>query len=525
MSQSGSHNTPLPNPETEQSVLGAILVWPEVLDRIADLIAPEDFYREAHGRIYQVMLDLYGRSEPVDLVTVNALLKERGQLEGVGGPVFLAGLSEQVGFATNGEFYAHLVREQSTIRKIIDFGQELSDLGRKPGTPSKDLLQFIESRQHDLSSRNGFKDNAFDLRALTPISEWLKSPPPPRDYLFKGVLPAGIVGAVVAIGGTGKGYLLNFIGLSLATGLKVGPLEPTKKFKVVYLAAEDDQDELKRRTISTMKEVWPGEPPPEVDNFIPISVFGKLGPLMQLDMAKNPVSAPAYDWLCRTLENLKDIEVVILDPKSMLYGLVENDNDHNSAWIKCLASIARRFKITIIFAHHESKARAGTQDQASSRGGGALTDGCRWVANIRTMDPKTAEKFQVADPHKFVEMDVTKSNYAPKLPGPVYFRRGTGGALAYVDLAAKRVQELARKLVRLLDSEDEPFSRNDLIYEKRGKVIADALKEAVQGFNRIKDINHAVDFAIESEWLLEIHKKGNKGRGKSILRVTEMGRL
>ena len=58
------------------------------MDRIADLIAPEDFYREAHGRIYQAMLDLYGRGEPVDLVTVSALLKERGKLEGVGGPVF-----------------------------------------------------------------------------------------------------------------------------------------------------------------------------------------------------------------------------------------------------------------------------------------------------------------------------------------------------------------------------------------------------------------------------------------------------
>ena len=98
--------TPPANPEAEQSVLGAILVRPEVLDRVADVIGPADFYREAHGRIYQAMLDLYGRGEPVDLVTVTALLKERGQLEGVGGPVFLAGLSEQVGFATNADYYA-----------------------------------------------------------------------------------------------------------------------------------------------------------------------------------------------------------------------------------------------------------------------------------------------------------------------------------------------------------------------------------------------------------------------------------
>jgi RecA-family ATPase len=364
-----------------------------------------------------------------------------------------------------------------------------------------------------------------DYHEITPTSEFIKNPPPNREYLFKNLLPSGIVAGVIAVGGTGKGYLMNLIGLSLATGLKVGPLEPTRKFKVLYLPAEDDQEELKRRTISTMKGVWLGEPPPEVDNFIPLSVFGKLGPLMQLDMSKNPVNAPAYDWLCKTLEKLSDVEVVILDPKSMFYGLVENDNDHNAAWVKCLASIARRFKITIIFAHHESKARAGSQDQASSRGGGALTDGCRWVANIRTMDPKTAEKFQISDPDNFIELCITKSNYAPKLPEPVYFRRGLGGALRHVDLAAERVQELARKLVELLATEGESFSRNDLIQEQKGKGISDELKKVAQRFNRIKDVNRAVDFAMEAGWLSETYQKGKKGRGKSILQITKMGRM
>ncbi len=118
--------TPPANPEAEQSVLGAILVRPEVLDRVADLLEPPDFYREAHGRIYQAMLDLYGRGEPVDLVTVTALLKERGQLEGAGGPVFLASLSEQVGFATNADYYAHLVHDKAILRRLLDTTQEIA---------------------------------------------------------------------------------------------------------------------------------------------------------------------------------------------------------------------------------------------------------------------------------------------------------------------------------------------------------------------------------------------------------------
>ncbi|MGA9756530.1 MAG: replicative DNA helicase [Desulfobaccales bacterium] len=137
--------TPPANPEAEQSVLGAILVRPEAMDRIADLIAPEDFYREAHGRIYKAMLDLYGRGEPVDLVTVSALLKERGQLEGVGGPVFLAGLSEQVGFATNAEYYASLVRDKAVLRRLLDCAQEIASACL---APVENVAEFLDRAEH-----------------------------------------------------------------------------------------------------------------------------------------------------------------------------------------------------------------------------------------------------------------------------------------------------------------------------------------------------------------------------------------
>jgi replicative DNA helicase len=93
--------TPPANLEAEQSVLGAVLLRAQALDQVADILRPEDFYRSAHGHIFQAMLDLWNRGEPVDLVTVTALLRERGRLEDVGGPVFLAALSEHVGTAAN----------------------------------------------------------------------------------------------------------------------------------------------------------------------------------------------------------------------------------------------------------------------------------------------------------------------------------------------------------------------------------------------------------------------------------------
>lgn len=136
--------TPPASPEAEQSVLGAILVRPEVLDRVADLIEPGDFYQQAHGRIFQAMLDLYGRGDPVDLVTVTALLDERGQLEGAGGPVFLAGLSEQVGFATNADYYAGLVHDKAILRRLLDTTQEIAG---SCFAPVEDVGEFLDAAE------------------------------------------------------------------------------------------------------------------------------------------------------------------------------------------------------------------------------------------------------------------------------------------------------------------------------------------------------------------------------------------
>ncbi len=138
---------PPASPEAEQSVLGAILVRPEVLDELCDRLNPGDFYREAHGRIYRVMLGLYNQEKPVDLVSVSERLREVGWLEGVGGPVFLAGLSEQVGFSTNALYYAEIVTDKALLRRLLDTTQEISGacLGQV-----EDVHAFIEAAEEKI---------------------------------------------------------------------------------------------------------------------------------------------------------------------------------------------------------------------------------------------------------------------------------------------------------------------------------------------------------------------------------------
>jgi replicative DNA helicase len=162
--------TPPAHQEAEQSVLGAILVRPEVLDTLADMLRPGDFYREAHGLIYRAILDLYGRGEPVDLVTVSAHLKERGKLEAVGGPAFLAGLSEEVGFATNAGYYARLVSDKAVLRRILDCSQEIAAACLAPVENVPEFLDRAEQKVFDVVHG----DRGGDM-AMAPLGDLAKA--------------------------------------------------------------------------------------------------------------------------------------------------------------------------------------------------------------------------------------------------------------------------------------------------------------------------------------------------------------
>ena len=159
--------TPPANLEAEQSVLGAILVRPEVLDEVSDLLVADDFYKEAHGRIYKTMLDLYGKNDPVDLVTVCALLKERSQLEGVGGAVFLAGLSEEVGFAVNAPYYAKLVRQKAMLRRLLDATQEIAGACLAPVDDADVFIDQAESKIFQIKESREIQA-AYSLDDLVP---------------------------------------------------------------------------------------------------------------------------------------------------------------------------------------------------------------------------------------------------------------------------------------------------------------------------------------------------------------------
>ena len=89
-----TYKVPPHNLEAEQTILGGILINNDALNQVVDILSGEDFYREAHAQIFEGMLTLYNRDDPVDLITLSQVFKERGALDKVGGTDYLASLAE-----------------------------------------------------------------------------------------------------------------------------------------------------------------------------------------------------------------------------------------------------------------------------------------------------------------------------------------------------------------------------------------------------------------------------------------------
>jgi replicative DNA helicase len=114
--------TPPQDLAAEQSVLGGMLLSKDAIADVVEVLRGPDFYRPAHELVYEAILDLYGRGEPADAVTVAAELVKRGEMGRVGGAPYLHNLLQSVPTAANAGYYARIVRETAILRRLIEAG-------------------------------------------------------------------------------------------------------------------------------------------------------------------------------------------------------------------------------------------------------------------------------------------------------------------------------------------------------------------------------------------------------------------
>jgi len=142
---------PPQNIEAEQSILSAILIDNNTLPEVIEILSEKDFYREAHQKIFAAMLDLFERNEPADLITLKNILKERGQLESMGGATYLSELVDTVPMATNAAHYAKIIHEKATLRRLIERAASITTRCFEDRGDMEEILDFAEQSIFDIS--------------------------------------------------------------------------------------------------------------------------------------------------------------------------------------------------------------------------------------------------------------------------------------------------------------------------------------------------------------------------------------
>ncbi|MBU8905780.1 replicative DNA helicase [Desertibacillus haloalkaliphilus] len=153
MSDLFADRTPPQNIEAEQAVLGAIFIEGQALVTASEKLAPEDFYRAAHQRIYEVMLELAEKGEPVDLVTVTSELQDRKSLDDIGGVSYLSDLANAVPTAANVEYYSQIVEEKSLLRRLIRVATNIASEGYQSEEEVDTILNEAEKTILEVSHR------------------------------------------------------------------------------------------------------------------------------------------------------------------------------------------------------------------------------------------------------------------------------------------------------------------------------------------------------------------------------------
>jgi replicative DNA helicase len=133
----------------EQSVLGGMLLSKDAIADVLERVRPSDFYRPAHQNVYDAILDLYGRGEPADAVTVAAELDRRGLLRRIGGAPYLHTLISTVPTAANAGYYAGIVAEKALLRRLVEAGTRVVQYGYA-GADGADVAEVVDRAQAEM---------------------------------------------------------------------------------------------------------------------------------------------------------------------------------------------------------------------------------------------------------------------------------------------------------------------------------------------------------------------------------------
>ena len=265
---------PPQNLDAEQSTLGSMLLEKEAIYKGAEILRPDDFYREAHRVIFEVVVHLANKGEPVDLITVSEELKQRGMLDKVGGVAYLTQLANFVPTAANVEHYANIVAEKSLLRSIISVATNIVKMGYEGSEEVDVILDRAEKDIFEISQKRNVKGFVSLRSILVETFErieqlydskggvtGLPTGYPDFDRMTAGLQPSDLI-ILAARPSMGKTTFALNLGSYAAVELKIPAiifsLEMSKEqLALKLLCSEAGVDNQRIRTGTLRDDDWP----------------------------------------------------------------------------------------------------------------------------------------------------------------------------------------------------------------------------------------------------------------------------
>ncbi len=246
------------NIEAEEAVLGALLIDPNAVLRVAPRLSPEDFYVDRHAWVYQAILRLQERGEVVDVLTLAEQLRQDGRLEEVGGINFLAALANRVPTSIHVEHYADLVERAAVLRRLLEAAGEIARMAHKGEGDIQDILDQAEQLIFAINAAREHRDLRHLSRAMESLMDHLERVQASEGE-FLGV-PTGLSELDALLGGLQKSDLIILAArpgvgkTSLALNIALNAALH-HRMHVAFFSLEMSAEQLAQRLLSMMTQI------------------------------------------------------------------------------------------------------------------------------------------------------------------------------------------------------------------------------------------------------------------------------
>lgn len=334
--------------EAEQAVIGSMLTDKEAISSAIEVLKPEDFYREDNKIIYEAILNLYNRAEPVDIITLKTELQSMKQLKAIGGLEYIAELPDRVPTTANVEQYIKIVEEKSALRALIKTANDLINLGYDQTQEVEDILDSAEKRIFDVIQNRNQKgytpikdilvDSFTQLEQLYNQKQHITGIPTgfaDLDYITAGLHPSDLV-IVAARPAMGK----SAFALNIATNAAVRANKAVAIFSLEMSKEQMTNRILCSEAMVDSSKVRTGKI--EDDDWTKLAEASGTLSTSQIFIDDTPgISVMEIRAKCRKLKLEKDIGLVVID----YIQLVQGSNKKNGTREQEISEISRSLKI------------------------------------------------------------------------------------------------------------------------------------------------------------------------------------